>query len=187
MNRREFITLTIAGAMTPGLFHCSSEKEKDKSKRVEPKGAPNVLFIVIDDLNDWIGCMAGHPDAKTPHLDRLAQRGTLFTNAHCSAPFSNPSRVSVLVGRRPSTTKVYINPLKCPAIRTAPFVGNSHSVRTDRWRYIRYNDGTEELYDHEDDEFEWVNLANKSEYNEVKSKLARWLQTVNAPDAPFKV
>ena len=73
------------------------------------------------------------------------------------------------------------------AITTAPFVGNSHSVRTDRWRYIRYNDGTEELYDHEDDEFEWVNLANKSEYNEVKSKLARWLQTVNAPDAPFKV
>jgi len=42
-------------------------------------------------------------------------------------------------------------------------------------------------FDHEDDEFEWVNLANKSEYNEVKAKLARWLQTVNAPDAPFKI
>lgn len=68
---------------------------------------PNVLFIVADDLNDWIGCLAGHPQAQTPKLDRLAQRGTLFLNAHCQAPLCNPSRVSVLTGRRPSTTGVY--------------------------------------------------------------------------------
>ncbi|MFN4258692.1 MAG: sulfatase [Gemmataceae bacterium] len=68
---------------------------------------PNVLFIAIDDLNDWIGCLQGHPQARTPHMDRLAQRGTLFTNAHCQSPLCNPSRVSVLTGRRPSTTGVY--------------------------------------------------------------------------------
>ena len=44
---------------------------------------PNVLFIAIDDLNDWVGCLGGHPQVKTPHIDRLAARGTLFTNAHC--------------------------------------------------------------------------------------------------------
>jgi hypothetical protein len=44
---------------------------------------PNVLLIVVDDLNDWIGCLGGHPDSRTPNLDRLAARGTLFSNAHC--------------------------------------------------------------------------------------------------------
>ena len=43
---------------------------------------PNVLLIAVDDLNDWIGCMDGHPDTKTPNIDRLASRGVLFTNAH---------------------------------------------------------------------------------------------------------
>lgn len=68
---------------------------------------PNVLVIAIDDLNDWIGCLGGHPQAKTPHMDRLARRGTVFTNAHCQAPLCNPSRTSLLTGLRPSTTGVY--------------------------------------------------------------------------------
>ena len=46
---------------------------------------PNVLFIAIDDLNDWIGVMGGHPQALTPNFDRLAASGMLFTNAHCAA------------------------------------------------------------------------------------------------------
>ncbi|VTU02043.1 choline sulfatase : Arylsulfatase A family protein OS=Singulisphaera acidiphila (strain ATCC BAA-1392 / DSM 18658 / VKM B-2454 / MOB10) GN=Sinac_6946 PE=4 SV=1: Sulfatase [Gemmataceae bacterium] len=68
---------------------------------------PNVLFIAIDDLNDWVGPLGGHPQAKTPNLDKLAARGTTFTNAHCQAPLCNPSRTSVLTGLRPSTTGVY--------------------------------------------------------------------------------
>jgi len=68
---------------------------------------PNVLFIVIDDQNDWIGCLDGHPQVKTPHIDQLAGRGTLFLNAHCQSPLCNPSRTSVMTGRRPSTTGVY--------------------------------------------------------------------------------
>jgi putative membrane-bound dehydrogenase-like protein len=67
----------------------------------------NVLLFCIDDLNDWIGCLKGHPQAQTPHMDRLAQRGTLFANAHCQAPLCNPSRTSFLTGLRPSTTGVY--------------------------------------------------------------------------------
>lgn len=68
---------------------------------------PNVLFIAIDDQNDWIGHLGGHPMAKTPHLDRLAARGTSFTNAHCNAPLCNPSRTSLMLGLRPTTTGIY--------------------------------------------------------------------------------
>ncbi len=68
---------------------------------------PNVLFIAIDDQNDWIGCLGGHPQVKTPHIDALAKRGTLFTNAHCQAPLCNPSRSSLLTGLRPSSTGIY--------------------------------------------------------------------------------
>jgi arylsulfatase A-like enzyme len=68
---------------------------------------PNVLFLAIDDQNDWIGCLKGHPQAATPNIDRLARRGVLFTNAHCQAPLCNPSRTSVLFGMRPTTTGIY--------------------------------------------------------------------------------
>ena len=68
---------------------------------------PNVLFIAIDDLNDWVGCLGGHPQAQTPNMDRLAARGTLFRNAHCQSPLCNPSRSSLLTGLRPTTTGIY--------------------------------------------------------------------------------
>ncbi|MGB7158285.1 MAG: sulfatase [Tepidisphaeraceae bacterium] len=68
---------------------------------------PNVLFIAIDDLNDWVGPLGGHPQVKTPNFDRLARRGTTFTNAHCQSPLCNPSRASLLTSLRPSTTGVY--------------------------------------------------------------------------------
>ncbi len=71
---------------------------------------PNVLFISIDDLNDWVGCLGGHPQAKTPHIDRLAGQGVLFSNAHCTTAYCNPSRTSILTGLRPSTSGVYDNP-----------------------------------------------------------------------------
>jgi len=67
----------------------------------------NVLLISVDDLNDWVGCLGGHPQAKTPNIDRLAKRGTLFRNAHCQAPVCTPSRASMMTGRLPSTTGMY--------------------------------------------------------------------------------
>ena len=69
----------------------------------------NVLFISLDDMNDWLGCYGGHPDAKTPNIDSLAERGVRFTNAHCVSPICGPSRASVLTGMRPETTGVYHN------------------------------------------------------------------------------
>lgn len=69
----------------------------------------NVLFICIDDLNDWTGCLGGHPDSQTPQLDRLAKRSVLFTAAYCPAPSCNPSRASILTGILPSGSGVYFN------------------------------------------------------------------------------
>ncbi len=68
---------------------------------------PNIVFIAIDDLNDWIGCLGGHPDVQTPNIDRLAKRGLLFRNAHCQVPVCMASRVSVFSGQLASTTGCY--------------------------------------------------------------------------------
>ena len=68
---------------------------------------PNILLIAIDDLNDWIGCLGGHPQAKTPNLDRLAARGVLFSNAHCQSPVCNPSRASMMTSLYPATSGIY--------------------------------------------------------------------------------
>ncbi|SDR70200.1 Arylsulfatase A [Polaribacter sp. KT25b] len=70
---------------------------------------PNVLFIMVDDLNDWVGAFGGNKQAITPNIDALAANSTIFKNAYCAAPLCNPSRTSILTGYRPSTTGVYGN------------------------------------------------------------------------------
>ena len=70
---------------------------------------PNVLFISVDDLNDWIGCLGGHPQAKTPNIDRLAASGLLFENAYCAAPSCNPSRTALMTGIAPHHSGLYTN------------------------------------------------------------------------------
>lgn len=96
----KFVTLVLLGySFVSPCF--GQEAERDQ---------PNVLFIAIDDLNDWVGCLAGHPQAKTPNIDRLAAKGTLFTNAHCQGPICGPSRASLLSGYYPHTTGLYQQP-----------------------------------------------------------------------------
>src|SRR5437868_2774015 len=104
-SRRAFLTTLATAAALPAA---TSSK-------------PNVLFIAVDDLNDWIGCLGGHPDVKTPNMDRLAARGMLFTKAYCAAPVCNPSRASLMTGFRPSTSGVYEN--KQP-MRDSPVLKN---------------------------------------------------------------
>jgi hypothetical protein len=70
---------------------------------------PNVLFIAIDDLRDWVGYLGRHPQTKTPNIDRLAAKGVYFTRAYCAAPVCNPSRAALMTGLRPFTTGVYDN------------------------------------------------------------------------------
>ena len=56
-----------------------------------------------------------------------------------------------------------------------------HAVRSEEFRYIRYEDGSEELYDEVADPYEWKNLAEDPKYAQVKAKLAKWLPTKETP------
>ena len=63
----------------------------------------------MDDLNDWVGCLGGHPDAKSPNIDALAASGMLFSQAYCNSPQCRPSRTSLLTGVYPFKTGTYFN------------------------------------------------------------------------------
>jgi len=128
-------TVAVAEAIgEPGKQFSYGPIAVRKSTVSQIPSKPNVLMIIADDLNDWIGCLGGHPDVKTPNLDRLAQRGLLFANAHCVAPLCNPSRVATFTGQCPSTTGVYLNGVVwhevLPGIRTIPqhFKANGYYV-----------------------------------------------------------
>ena len=97
--------LILALCSECGLF----AQSKPQDARGDSAVRPNVLFISVDDLNDWIGCMGGHPQVKTPNLDRLAASGQLFTNAHCPAPACNPSRSAIMSGIAPNVSGIYDN------------------------------------------------------------------------------
>lgn len=69
----------------------------------------NILFIAVDDLNDWVVPYGGHSQSITPNLQRLAESGLRFNNAHCQAPLCGPSRASLFTGLLPSTTGLYLH------------------------------------------------------------------------------
>ncbi len=103
MPRSTAISLAAAAVITIASTMGAQDTHAEKPDR------PNVLFIAVDDLNDWTTFLGGYPGVNTPNLDRLARRGTFFTRTYCSAPACNPSRASLLCGVRPSTSGVYFN------------------------------------------------------------------------------
>ena len=68
-----------------------------KASYAQNKEQPNILMLCIDDMNDWVGFLGGHPQAKTPNMDKLANRGVNFTKAYCTAPACSPSRNALLL------------------------------------------------------------------------------------------
>jgi arylsulfatase A-like enzyme len=103
-NRRNL--LKGAGALTLASQLSSCEKSMPVSGGDE-LSRPNFLFLPIDDLNDWIGVLGANENVKTPHIDALAGRGMLFTNAHAQAPICGPSRASLMSGLYPYQTGMY--------------------------------------------------------------------------------
>jgi arylsulfatase A-like enzyme len=97
MKYTKFLFLVILAFISKQSF-CQSNKK------------PNVLFIAVDDFNDWNDILRGHPQAKTPNYDKLVSKGLVFTNAHCAAPACGPSRAAIMSGIRPSTSGNYTNP-----------------------------------------------------------------------------
>ncbi|MFC2080006.1 sulfatase [Bacteroidota bacterium] len=90
--------LSITTLFLMAITACTQEKEQ-----------PNVLFIAIDDLNDWVGAFGGNPQMLTPHMDELASQSVVFQNANCPGPVCGPSRSALLSGYMPYTTGAYSN------------------------------------------------------------------------------
>lgn len=90
----------LSTAMIANVDSASAKSAKEAER-------PNILMISVDDLNDWATCLSGKSWVKTPNIDRLAEMGILFTNAHCVAPLSGPSRAAIFSGMLPSNSGNY--------------------------------------------------------------------------------
>ena len=94
------------------LWGCAASKQdKRQEDNAEIKKQKyNVLFVAVDDLNDWVGVLDGHPQVQTPNIDKFCKEGSvIFKNAVCAGPTCGPSRSALLSGFLPSTTGVYDN------------------------------------------------------------------------------
>ncbi len=118
LNRRNFLKQSLLGAGALALGGAAA--------RAAHHEKPNVLFIAVDDLNDWVGCFGGHPQAKTPHLDAFAKNGGMvFSRAYCPSTVCCPSRSAIMTGIRPSTSGVYGNGNN---MRNAPRLENAETI-----------------------------------------------------------
>ncbi len=106
MINKQFVCLLVA-SLTLMLAGCG-EKPDAMNKEVKMK-RPNVLFIAVDDLNDWIKPMGGHPQAITPNISRFADEGVLFARNYCMSPGCGPSRASLLTGIASYHSGLYSN------------------------------------------------------------------------------
>lgn len=90
-----------AAALGSAIIMSSAFAEETATRK------PNVLFIAVDDLNDWVGYLGGHAQARTPNIDTLAKEGAAFTHAYCPAPICGPSRTALLYGIYPHRSGSY--------------------------------------------------------------------------------
>jgi arylsulfatase A-like enzyme len=102
-TRRDFLQATGMAALAYALGGCGGPSGSPSQPR------PNVLFISLDDLNDWIEPLGGHPQARTPNLNRFAEEGINFTRSYCASPSCLPSRTALLTGVPPYRSGVYSN------------------------------------------------------------------------------
>jgi arylsulfatase A-like enzyme len=155
---------------------------------LESDKKPNVLFIAIDDMNDWVGFLGGHPQAKTPNMDRLAKRGVNFTNAHCIAPACSPCRLGLLYGIQPFNSGLYpfYNHGKIPQKVLGKFTSLPKLFRKNG--YLSYGAGKifhgskalpEDWDDYHQHSGEPLKFAAENGYQQGKSKKMAFCPTTN--------
>lgn len=103
LNRVALITLSITQAT------CNTSDNKNQDKDIKIIENPNVLFVSLDDLNNWIEPLGGHSQAKTPNLNKFAEMSVNFKKAYCPSPSCNPSRTAIMSGLHTYTSGVYSN------------------------------------------------------------------------------
>jgi arylsulfatase A-like enzyme len=109
LNRRTFLKWSAAGAVAAAMPESGRDVQMLGRFTATPAKKLNILMIFIDELNTWIEPLAGHPQARTPNLMRLAQMGIVFENAYSPAPQCNPGRTAIMTGLRPSSSGIYEN------------------------------------------------------------------------------
>jgi arylsulfatase A-like enzyme len=107
LNRREFIKTAGLGAVSLVVPGCSGKTRQEEKEEI--LGQVNVLFISVDDLNDWIEPLGGHSQAKTPNLKRFADQSVCFTHNYCASASCNPSRTALLTGIHCYNSGLYSN------------------------------------------------------------------------------
>ena len=117
------MSLFVIGCLLTITAGCTTDTPDEEAPA--ETSPPNVLFIAVDDLNDWVGYTGRHPDTQTPNIDRLAERGTVFTQAYSQFPLCGPSRASLFAGMLPSTLGLLKQPRPDSVVADAAAEHNS--------------------------------------------------------------
>jgi len=171
LNIKKFIiTTTLITIIASSTIHAKTSQTP----------TPNILFIAIDDLNDYVNCLHGSIQAKTPNIDRLASQGVLFTNAHCQAPICGPSRACIMTGLYPSTSGNYLQ-LKDKEIKKADSIVKSATFLPDyleKYNYktmavgkIYHQGDKAKTFDLYGGKFDWFGPKPKKRMNYDPSKI----------------
>lgn len=170
MNRRKFLEQLSLGAAAFGLAPVLPLWAADQDR-------PNVLLIVCDDLNDYVNGYHGHPQARTPHLERLARTGVSFTRAYSNNPICAPSRSSFLTGIYPHTSKNH----HFDKWYRNPVLKNSRTIM-DYFKQNGYHvTGSGKLMHHLRPE-EWTEFKHKADYGPFWHKAGKRVAHPGVPE-----
>jgi arylsulfatase A-like enzyme len=156
IRRRKLLTGAAAAAAVATLGCGDTNPGAPKSSLPSLGERPNILFLCIDDLNDWVGYLAGHPGVHTPNIDRLRAQSYSFNRAYCTVPICIASRASTLWGLRPETTKidstgdspVYSRLLNSPDLHPLPYWFSKAGYETiSTGKVFHFKMGTKRFWD----------------------------------------